>query len=110
MIAFLFCLCVYVRVFAFGAVPEPKKYILSYPTGDNYLNITINPDPSLNYIILIGDWAPDRSSNTTHVQIQEVVANKMKSFYNKQKAAGYNLLFVATVGDNFYYGGTNCSM
>ena len=94
---------------AFGAVPEPSKYILSYPEGDNYLNITVDPDPTKNYIILIGDWAPDRTA-TNDVKIQIAVANKMQSFYKKQKETGMNLLFVATVGDNFYYGGNNCSM
>lgn len=34
----------------------------------------------------------------------------MKSFYNKQKNDGMNLLFVATVGDNFYFGGNDCTM
>eukprot|EP01084_Bolivina_argentea_P286813 492064_1 len=110
---FNFVLCFGLFAYSvFAAVPEPKKYVLSYPTGDNYLNITVDPDPTKNYIILIGDWAPDRnqSNETTHVKIQDAVANKMKSFYKKQKSAGMNLLFVATVGDNFYYGGNNCSM
>ena len=93
-------------------VPEPSKYILSFPTGDNYLNLSVDPDPSKNYIILIGDWAPDRSTSNSsqHVAIQDAVAAKMKSFYKKQKDDGFNLLFVATVGDNFYFGGNNCSM
>eukprot|EP01084_Bolivina_argentea_P286811 492062_1 len=93
----------------FGAVPEPSKYILDFPTEDNPLNISVASDPSKNYIILIGDWGCS-NRNPAEVQTQTGVANKMKSFYNKQKEAGYNLLFVATVGDNFYEAGQDCTM
>jgi len=84
---------------------EPKKYILSFPTNDNPLNISVSADPSKNYIILLGDWgSPGKGS------VQRKIAEKMVSFYNKQKEKGYNLLFVGLVGDNFYNSGQDCTM
>jgi hypothetical protein len=41
--------------------------------------------------------------------VQTVIAGKMKAYYAAQKAKGYNLLFVAAVGDNYYWTGQDCS-
>eukprot|EP01084_Bolivina_argentea_P237542 399201_1 len=88
-------------------VPEPSKYILSYPKGPNPLNITVDPSPEKNYFILLGDWGCS-SSDSTGLKLQTGVAKLMKNFVSSQKAAGMNLLFVGTVGDNFYESGQNC--
>jgi len=55
--------------------------------------------------MLIGDWG---AADSTYEPVQVAVAKKMQAYYNKQKSAGYNLLFIAAVGDNFYYYGQNC--
>ena len=91
-----------------GEVPEPNPYILSFPTTNNPLNITVNTThPEMNYFLLIGDWGAHDSSNSD-VKVQTAIANKMKTYYESQKSKGMNLLFVGTVGDNFYYDGQNC--
>ena len=64
-------------------------------------------NPEMNYFLLIGDWGAHDSS-TSDVKVQTAVANKMKTYYESQKSKGMNLLFVGTVGDNFYYDGQNC--
>eukprot|EP01084_Bolivina_argentea_P237537 399195_1 len=89
-------------------MPEPEKYILSFPTMDNPMNITIVSPPEKNYFMLIGDWGA-HDEDATDVKVQTAVAQKMISFYNQQKQNGYNLLFVAALGDNFYHSGQNCA-
>eukprot|EP01084_Bolivina_argentea_P129342 228442_1 len=64
--------------------------------------------PESNYIIIIGDLGANYSS-TSDVKVQTAIAEKMKTFYQNQKAKGMNLLFVGTVGDNFYYDGQTCA-
>ena len=86
---------------------EPSKYILDFPTNDNPLNIKVVSPSNLNYFLTIGDWGAP-SGQSTYEGVQRAVANKMKSFYESQKAKGMNLLFVAAVGDNFYWTGQNC--
>lgn len=72
------------------------------------MNVSVISPPSKNYFLLIGDWgAHDQTSSD--VAVQTAIAKKMLSFYEKQKSNGYNLLFVGTVGDNFYYDGQTCA-
>ena len=87
---------------------EPSQYILDFPTWDNPLNITVARPYSKNYIMMIGDWGA-ATSESTYVKVQRKVADKMKAYYNAQKAKGMNLLFVAAVGDNFYWTGQDCN-
>jgi hypothetical protein len=56
--------------------------------------------------MLIGDWGAEASN---YAEVQAAIAKKMQSYYQKQKSDGYNLLFIAAVGDNFYYHGQDCS-
>ena len=86
---------------------EPSEYILSFPRGDNPLNISVVEPLSRNYIITIGDWG---SASTAHdaIKVQKQVASLLQDFYTSQKSKGYNLLFIASVGDNFYWTGQNC--
>ena len=87
---------------------EPNEYILHFPTQNNPLNISVSSDIDKNYFMIIGDWgAPDGES--TYKGIQQVIANKMLSYYKSQKEKGYNLLFIAAVGDNFYWTGQDCN-
>eukprot|EP01084_Bolivina_argentea_P008008 14986_1 len=91
-----------------GGVPEPSEYILSFPRGPNPLNITVDPSPEKNYMIILGDWGC-AGQDTVGVKMQIGVANKMKSFIASQKSLGMNLLFIGTVGDNFYPAGQSCT-
>ena len=52
----------------------------------------------------IGDWGADLGQST-YIGVQKAVALKMQNFYDMQKANGFNLLFIAAVGDNFYWNG-----
>ena len=87
---------------------EPSAYILDFPTGDNPLGIKVVQPYNLNYFMLIGDWGAP-SGESTYEGVQQAVANKMKTYYSAQKAKGYNLLFVAAVGDNFCWTGQDCN-
>ena len=88
---------------------EPSQYILDFPTGDNPLNITVISPPNMNYFMTIGDWgAPNGES--TYQGVQKVVASKMNAYYESQAEKGYNLLFVAAVGDNYYWTGQDCNL
>eukprot|EP01084_Bolivina_argentea_P286814 492068_1 len=106
--ALFYCISFYVSV-VYG-MPEPSKYILDFPTNDNPLGIQVNKtNPEKNYILLLGDWGAAPGGGGADMKIQQAVANLMKSFYEKQKENGYNLLFVGLLGDNMYMSGLNCS-
>ena len=93
---------------------EPEEYILNFPRQDNPLNVEVVEPLSKNYIITLGDWG----ASTTHedydddnVKIQQQVSKLLNDFYNSQNEKGFNLLFIITVGDNFYRTGvTDCSI
>ena len=81
-----------------------SDYKLNYNnTDDNYLKIYVDPITSNNYFMIIGDWGGN--FQTPYGNVQKAVAAKMLEYYNKQKSSGKNLLFIATVGDNFYWMG-----
>ena len=79
---------------------EPSEYILSFDTSDNPLNITVVEPYSLNYFMLIADWGANPQGS--YVGVQQAVADKMKSFYQLQKANGKNLLFIAVELFSFF--------
>ena len=112
-----FLICVVLSILTNGSIDsrsvvpiEPEEYILDFPTIDNPLNIEISPSIEKNYIIIIGDWGANGPGDTEgpNILIQKAVAQKLINFYRKQKEDGYHLLFVGTVGDNFYLYGQNC--
>ena len=89
-----------------GILPEPTKYILSFPTG-NPMNITVDPSPEKNYFLTIGDWGC-AANDATGLKLQTGVAQLMQKFVKEQEENGMNLLFVGAVGDNFYEDGQTC--
>lgn len=94
--------------FGVESVPEPAEYILSFPTIPNPLNITVDTvHPENNYIILLGDWGC-AGQDTVGVKMQTCIANHMINFVNNQSLKGMNLLFIGTMGDNFYPAGQSC--
>eukprot|EP01084_Bolivina_argentea_P237539 399197_1 len=99
-----FFLCVFALLVVTSSLPEPSRYILSFPTDDNPLKIHVDPAPEKNYFIVIGDWGAYLESEQNRV-IQERVAQIMKTFYESQKQKGMNLLGILAAGDNFYWYG-----
>ena len=95
------------RIGMISTSTEPNEYILSFPREDNALNISVVTPLSKNYIITLGDWGAASTAQDA-IAVQKVVAEKLKSFYESRKSLGYNLLFIAVVGDNFYWTGQNC--
>lgn len=88
-----------------NCIPPTIGYQLNY----NLSRIKIKPDPipDNNYFILLGDWG-GVSANANLGSSQLAVAKMMKDYYNAQKTGEdklKTLLFVATLGDNFYYTG-----
>ena len=105
----LFALCWIGGVLSYNQTgSEPSEYILDFPMTDNPLKIKVAKPYSKNYFMMIGDWGAP-STEGTYKQVQKAVADKMVSYYKAQKAKGMNLLFVAAVGDNFYWNGQDCS-
>jgi len=84
-------------------LPPPTK-ISAYTNhydGDNPLAIRASANRSDNYFLIIGDWGKAGGPGPC----QSAVAEKMKRYVREQRRAGKELLFVATVGDNFFWGG-----
>ena len=86
--------------------PPPPSSYRSHYDGNNPLRIA--PDAarrSNNYFLIIGDWG--RSGGPTSGDCMDGVAAMMKAYAAKQAAAGKTLLFIAAVGDNFYWTGVD---
>ena len=84
-------------------VPGAAGYVNHYD-GNNPLNV--RPDTSKrsnNYFLIIGDWG--KSGGPSEGDCMDGVAKMMKAYVAKQTKAGKTLLFIAAVGDNFYWTG-----
>lgn len=80
-------------------------YINNY-NGSNPLSIKPDPRRSNNYFLIIGDWG--KADGPGHCQ--SAVAQLMQAYVQKQSAQGKKLLFIAAVGDNFYWSGVRPTM
>ena len=80
--------------------PSPSGYVFNYDKTDNHLGIKVDKTKD-NYFFILGDWG---AGPTGCEKAQQAVANKMLDYYNKNKN-NKNLLFVLTLGDNFYWTG-----
>lgn len=82
--------------------PGPlPPYIPHYNTNNNYLNIKVDTQNiSNNYFMVVGDWG---GATVGFANAQKAVAEMMISYYNDNP--GKNLLFIAVLGDNFYWTG-----
>ncbi|CAE7246619.1 cal-1 [Symbiodinium sp. CCMP2456] len=87
----------------FPAVPAADAYVNQYDPH-NQLRIAADPRRSNNYFIVIGDWGKALDSGGPG-SCQLKVAELVKSYVRAQRQAGKTLLFVASVGDNFYWTG-----
>jgi len=85
-----------------GPPPQQGPYTLAYDPDKMTNMIKVDPDPTKNYIIVIGDWGGEETGLES---CQIAVANMMKSYVQSMNAKGMNLLFIATTGDNFYWTG-----
>lgn len=81
-------------------VPAITKYE-NYYDAANPLRIKPWAQRSQNYFIIIGDWGKAGGPGSC----QYAVAGKLQRFVKAQKQAGKHLLFIASVGDNFYWTG-----
>jgi len=77
-----------------------RVYVNNY-NAHNPLNIKVAAAREDNYFIILGDWGKSDGPGPCQV----AVAEKIKTYVKEQSAAGKNLLFIATVGDNFYWSG-----
>lgn len=80
--------------------PPPSGYVFNYDKKDNHLKIKVDKTKD-NYFFILGDWG---AGPTGCEKVQQAVASKMLEYYNKNKN-DKNLLFVLTLGDNFYWTG-----
>ncbi|CAE7438636.1 cal-1 [Symbiodinium sp. CCMP2592] len=87
----------------FPAVPAGDKYVNQYDPH-NQLRIAADPCRSNNYFIVIGDWGKALDAGGPG-SCQLKVADLVKSYVRAQRQAGKTLLFIASVGDNFYWTG-----
>jgi len=75
-------------------------YINQYDPN-NPLRIQSSPVRSNNFFLLLGDWGKAFAPGPCQLS----VAQKMREYVASQREQGKNLLFVGTVGDNFYWTG-----
>lgn len=81
--------------------PPVTNYTFNYDTTDNHLGIKVDQTKD-NYFMVLGDWGA--GTDTGCLLAQQAVAYRMLKYYNDNKATK-NLLFILTLGDNFYWTG-----
>ena len=67
----------------------------------NPLRIMTRPLRSNNYFLILGDWGKAGGPGSC----QLAVAARLREYVALQKSLGKHLLFIASVGDNFYWTG-----
>lgn len=65
------------------------------------MNIKVKSSRSENYFLILGDWGKAGGPGSC----QLAVATRMRAYVKEQKLRGKHLLFIASVGDNFYWTG-----
>lgn len=86
---------------------EPTSYTFEFDRTDNPLNIHVDSKRSNNYFLILGDWGSPNFDGSG--SCQKEVADSMNEYVIDQKSKGKNLLFIAALGDNFYWTGNgNC--
>jgi len=87
--------------------PIPPAGYVNHYDGNNPLKITPDSKRSNNYFLIIGDWG--KFDGPSSGDCMDQVAKKILSYAEKQAQAGKKLLFIAAVGDNFYWNGVKDS-
>lgn len=77
--------------------PQVPHYVNHY-NGSNPLRIRSHPARRDNYFLIVGDWGKAAGPGSC----QYAMAELLQSYVRRQQEAGKNLLFVGSVGDNFY--------
>lgn len=80
--------------------PPVEKYKNHYDAA-NPLQIMTRPLRSNNYFLILGDWGKAGGPGSC----QLAVAAHLREYVAWQKSLGKHLLFIASVGDNFYWTG-----
>jgi len=88
-----------------GSGCESSSGWINQYEGNNPLNIKPAANREDNYFLIIGDWGKDGGPGSC----QDRVADLMKQYVQNQAAQGKTLLFIASVGDNFYWSGQDGS-
>lgn len=83
--------------------PGPPSGWVNQYDGNNPFKIVPSSTRSNNYFLILGDWGKSGGPG----ECQSEVARMMKTYVRDQASAGKKLLFVAVVGDNFYWTGAN---
>ena len=86
------------------AVAVPS-YVSHYDPA-NPLQIKVKAPRSDNYFLMLGDWGKPPGLYAKG-DCQDKVKDMMWAYVKKQTAAGKNLLFIAAIGDNFYFTGVD---
>lgn len=89
-----------------SATPKPTAPLPPYVNhydGDNPMGVKVDPKRSNNFFLILGDWGKATGVGAC----QKAVADKMKAYVRKQRAAGKTMLLVGLVGDNFYWAGVS---
>ena len=81
-------------------VPAIETYVNQY-NASNPLKIKTHDDRGKNYFLIIGDWGKAGGPGSC----QLAVATRLRQYVTEQRALGKQLLFIASVGDNFYWTG-----
>jgi len=80
---------------------QTHGFYANHYESNNPLRIIPDEQRSSNYFLVIGDWGRAGGPGLC----QEAVAEKMKKYVAQQSSLGKKLLFIASVGDNFYWTG-----
>ncbi|CAE7466482.1 PAP7, partial [Symbiodinium pilosum] len=82
-----------------GPFPAAETYHNNYDS-DNPLGVKMSLDGG-NYFLILGDWGKAGGPGSC----QKAVAAHLRAYAEKQANESKTLLFVASVGDNFYWTG-----
>lgn len=81
-------------------VPAITQYVNHYDPA-NPLKIEVKANREDNYFLILGDWGKAGGPGSC----QLAVATLLRAYVTQQSLAGKHLLFIASVGDNFYWTG-----
>lgn len=85
-------------------LPPSAPYVNHFSTVDNAYAMPVSPKDGMNVIFVVGDFGSFNLLNSSKC-CQNKVAQRMLAKRALLESQGYNVLFVAALGDNFYWTG-----